>query len=464
MKLIVGTALVFLAVPAAVGAQSTPSPLYRVFLADGSALSSFGEWARVDDRVVFSMPLTPGAGPSDLHLVSLPVQRIDLSRTERYASAVRASNYAATRGEADFAQLSGQVAQALNEVALINHPAARLAAAERARAALADWPAMHYGYRAAEVRQILGVLDEVISGLRASAGQGRFDLTLTATTPEPPLEPLLSAPDESQLVQQLMTASNVVSTHTERVSLLQSVLALIDRAVDVLPTAFATSVRSTALGTIAEEQRIDALYHRLRTATLSEAARYAERADVRGLERVRRQLQEQDAKLGSRRPDDIAAIMATLDAHLNDAHHLRLSHDQWLLRVDRLRVYQRDALPYVKTLVAAGRGLDDIRALAGPAPEQLKSLASQLSRDARRFALIEPPPEIAAVHAVFRSAYSLAESAVQLRMDAARAADVDLARQAGAAASGALMLLSRARADLDVALQPPIAARSTAQK
>jgi hypothetical protein len=462
MKLIIGTALVFLAVPITVEAQSTP--LYRVFLADGSALSSFGEWARVDDRVVFSMPVTPGAGPSDLHLVSLPVQRIDLSRTERYAHAVRASHYAASRGEADFAQLSGQVAQALNEVALINHPVARLAAAERARAALADWPATHYGYRAADVRQILGVLDEVISGLRASAGQGRFDLTLTATTAEPPMEPLLGAPDERELVQQLVTASTVVSTSTERVSLLQSVLALIDRAVDVLPAAFAASVRSTALGGIAEEQRIDALYHRLRAATLTDAARYAERADVRGLERVRRQLQEHDVKLNSRRPDDIAALAATLDAHLNDAHRLRLAHDQWLLRVDRLRAYQRDALPYVRALAAARGGLDDIRAMAGPAPQQLKSLASHLSRDGRRFALIEPPAEIAAVHAVFRSAYSLAENAVQLRMDAARAADVDLAQRAAAAASGALMLLGRGRADLDRALQPPIAARSTAQK
>jgi hypothetical protein len=461
MKLILA-ALVFLAAPLAVEAQSAAAPHYRVFLADGSALSSFGEWARVDDRLVFSMPLTPAAGPSDLHLVSLPLQRIDLSRTERYANAVRASTYAASRGEADFAQLSAQVARALNEVALINEPAGRLAAAERARGALADWPAMHYGYRAAEVRQILGVLDEIISGLRASAGQGRFDLTLTAATTEPPMEPLLSAPDETELVRQLMTASTVVSTPTERVSLLQSVLALIDRAVDVLPAAFAASVRSTALGGIAEEQRIDGLYHRLRVATLTDAARYAERADVRGLERVRRQLQEQDAKLGSRRSDDIAALIATLDAHLNDAHRLRLAHDQWLLRVERVRAYQQTAMPYVRSLIEAREGLDDIRAMAGPTPQRLTTLGVHLSREARRFALIEAPAEIEAVHAVFRSAYSLAENAVQLRMDAARAADVDLARQAAAAASGALMLLGRARADLDAALQPPI--RPTAQK
>jgi hypothetical protein len=265
-------------------------------------------------------------------------------------------------------------------------------------------------------------------------------------------------------VDQLMAASAVVATPAERVSLLQSVLALIERAIDVLPAGFAASVRSAALGRIADEQRGDGLYTQLRSATLTEAARSSDRGDVRALARLRRRLREEDSKLGSRRPDDIAAIVATLDSHLDAAHHRRLAYDQWLLRVDRLRAYERDTLPYVKTLASAGKGLDDIRAMAGPAPQTLQSLAARLSRDARRFALIDPPEEISAVHAVFRSAYSLAENAVQLRMDAARAADLDVARQAAAAASGALMLLTRARADLDAALQSPFAARSPAQK
>ena len=142
------------AAPSPAHAQNTDPLLYRVFLSDGTGLASFGEWARVDDRLVFSMPLAPGAGPADLHLVSLPVQRLDMARTERYAESVRAAHYAANRGEADFAQLSGDVAHALNEVALIKEPSARLVAAERARQALAAWPGSHYGYRAAEVREI----------------------------------------------------------------------------------------------------------------------------------------------------------------------------------------------------------------------------------------------------------------------------------------------------------------------
>jgi hypothetical protein len=450
-------ALVYLVAAASLRAQSAGPPLYRIFLEDGTALSSFGEWARVEDSLVFSMPLTPNVSASELHLVSLPVQRVDLARTERYADTVRAANYAANRGEADFAKLSGDVAHALNQVALIPDPAERLVAAERARRSLTEWAGNSYGYRAAEVQEIVGVLDGVISGLRASAGLGRFDLSLTATTSPPPaLETLLEPPDHTAVVQNLIAASALVASPAEKVSLLQSVVVLLDRAVGLLPDAFAATIRATALGAIAEEQRVDTLYAKLRNAVLADAARLAERADVRGVERLRARLRTDDAKLGARRPDDIAAVVATLEAHLDAAHRLRLAQDQWLLRIDGLRTYHHGAAPFVQTLAAAETSLDDIRALAGPPPQRLRLLARRLSRAGRRLALLNAPAEVSGVHAIFRSAYELAENAVQLRMDAVAAADVDLAHQASAAASGALMLLGRGRADLEAALQPPI--------
>lgn len=438
--------------------------LYRVFLADGTALVSFGEWARVEDHLVFSMPLTSGANPSDLHLVSLPVNRVDLARSEQYADAVRAANYAASRGEADFAQLSADVAHVLNQVALISNPVERLGAAERARRALADWPGTHYGYRATEVREIVGVLDGVISGLRASAGQeqGRFDLTLSATT-EPTYEALLPSPDQSDVVQHLMTASTLVTSPAEKVSLLQSVVAILDRAVDLLPSSLAATIRASALGGIAEEQSLDDLYTRLRTETLTEAARRAESADVRTLGRLRERLRAEDQKLGRHRPDEVAAIEAALDAHLDSARRLRLAHDQWLLQIEGRRSYHRASLSFVRTLGESKPSLDDIRLLAGPAPRLLRPLAQRLSRAGRRLALIDPPSELSSIHAVFRSAFELAETAVQLRLDAIAFKDVELAQQASAAASGALMLLGRGRVDLYAAMQPPMTRRIASQ-
>jgi hypothetical protein len=448
-------ALAALSVASPVLAQDG-APLYRVFLADGTALVSFGEWARVDDRVIFSMPLRASAGPSDLHLVSLPIGRVDLARTEEYADAVRASQYAATRGEADFARLSGDVAQALNRVAALTDPADRLAAAERARRALAEWPGAHHGYRAKEVSEIVGVLDEVISTLRASAGGPRYDLAFTATTAPPPADLLRPAPTESEVVETLMAAAGAVSSPTERVSLLHGVVAALDRAVDLLPEAFATRLRASALSGIAEEQRTDGLYAKLRAGILESVAQLSKRADVRGIERLRQRAREQDEKLGAKRADDMAGVFATLDAHLETAHRLRLQHDQWLSRIDTLRAYKRNTGSAVAALLQSQDSLDDIRTLAGPPPQRLRTLQQRLSREARRLALVEPPKELGGVHAVLRSAFELAENAIQLRRDAIETTDLDLARQASSAAAGAQLLLARARDDLDAALRSPV--------
>ena len=455
--------LLSLCVASASAAQSS-AQLYRVFLKDGSALASFGEWARVDDRVVFSMPLAPGAGPGELHLVSLPLSRIDLERTEQYADAVRAANYAATRGEADFAQLSSTVAHTLNQVALIKDPRQRLAAAEQARRELTDWPGNRFGYRAAEVREIVGVLDEVIGGLRASADGKSFELALSANTEIPPPAALLPAPTHEDIVQHLMTASQLVDSPAEKVSLLQSVVALIDRAVGYLPNAISAALRETALGGIAEEQRIDNLYTDLQTTTLAEAGQFAERADVRSLERLREQVQQRDAQLGARRPDHVAGLLATLDAQLDSARQLRLAHDQWLLAETHMRRYQSRAMPFIQSLVNMRQSLDDIKLLAGPAPQRLRPLSRRLDRNARQLALLEPPTPLSAVHAAFRSAYTLAINAVQLRRDAVEVADLELARQASAAASGALMLLERARVDLRAALESPLRQRAATRQ
>jgi hypothetical protein len=458
MKVLVLTLLLLL--PSLAQAQEA-SPLYRVFLADGTALSSFGEWARVDDCVIFSLPVTAGNNPDQLHLVSLPAARVDWRRTEQYADAVRARRYAADRGEEEFARLSADVARIVNEVALVKDPTERLVFAERARRSLADWPGKHYGYRAKDVHQMVGVLDEVIGGLRAAAGLGQFDLALTATTmPPPPPETVLAPPDHKEIVEQLLAAATLVSTPAEKISLLQTVLGVLDRAVQLLPEAWAATVRSTALAAIAEERKIDVAYTRLRDTTLTSAARFASRADIRSLERLRLGVKVEDGQLGRRRPDEMSALAAAIDVHLEAAHRLRLAQDQWMLRLDRLRAYQRAASASVTVLTRAQSGLDDIRALAGPPPLRLRTLVEALGRESRILSRIDPPAELAAIHALFRSAGELALNAAQLRLDAVAAADLELARRASSAAAGAIMLLTRARADLDAAMRPPLASAS----
>src|SRR2546423_14920691 len=94
--------------------------LFRLFLKDGGTLVSYGEIARVGDRVVFSMPTGAGT-PPPLHLTNVAADRVDWARTERYAMSARSRRYLETQAENDYTQLSNQVAQTLNDVGLTSH-------------------------------------------------------------------------------------------------------------------------------------------------------------------------------------------------------------------------------------------------------------------------------------------------------------------------------------------------------
>jgi hypothetical protein len=126
-----------------------------------------------------------------------------------------------------------------------------------------------------------------------------------------------------------------------------------------------------------------------------------------------------------------------------------------------MRAYKRATTGAVTTLVESQSSLDDIRTLSGPAPERLRGLSRRLAQDGRRLALVDPPKELVSVHAILRSAFELAENAVRLRRDAIDVADVALARQASSAAAGSMLLLSRARVDLDAAMRSPVEAGPT---
>ena len=436
------------------GAQASDPALFRVFLVDGRVLSAYGEWARLGERVVFSMPTRAAADITDLHLVSIPSAQVDWLRTDGYANTVRAAAYAASRGEADFARLTDDVARTLNQVALTADPAERLKTAERARAALNDFPGRHFGYRAGEVREIVGLLDEVIAELRVRTGQRGFDLSLTAPIIDD-VEAPLPPPTHAEIAEQLLTASSLAETAAERTSLLQTVLNLLDRAAGLLPDAWADRVRRTVLGSLAEESRVEKAYTDLRTATLQSAASLAGKADVRGLERLRGRILASDEKLGGQRPGEVAALVATVDADLESARLLRLAKDQWELRSPGFRRYRQSIDGQLKTLSRAEPNLEDVRAQAGPSPAVLTRLLDTLRREARRLAAIVPPIELAPIHALLRSACEMAENAAMLRLQAATANDLDRSQQASSAAAGALLLLARARADLDAALRPP---------
>ncbi|MGH9384683.1 MAG: hypothetical protein ACRD2N_10395 [Vicinamibacterales bacterium] len=451
-----GLALMASLVVSSAGAQIAPDPvLYRVFLTDGRTLASYGEWARLDDRVVFSMPTRITRDPADLHLVSIPANRVDWPKTDAYTNSVRAAGYAASRGEADFAKFSDDVARVLNEVAVMPDAKARLATAERARQSLADWPRTHYGYRDREVGEILGMLDGLIAELRVAAGQTRFDLALTAPMPADPAAPLLPPPTNTDVVDELVTASTLVQTSAERVSLLQTVVALLESAVGLLPQSWAERIRKSARKGLKEEEKLDKAYADLSKRAIRSAVKAGANGDTRKLEEIREHVRKEDAKLGGRRASDVTALLATLEVEVDVARRWQLALDQYEMRAPGFRLYRRSMIGSLSTFRAATKGLEEVRAMVGPKPKAITPIARRLARGNRTLYRVKPPSELAPAHALVRSAWELAESAFRLRIDAALHNNIEGARQASSAAAGALMLYAKARAELDEVMQKP---------
>lgn len=436
------------------GAQEPSRVLFRLFLTDGRVLSSFGEWARLGERVVFSLPTSGGDEPRGLELVSIASDRVDWSRTNQYADSVRAASYAVSRGDADFAVFSAEVAKALNDVALVSDPGVRLVTAERARQSLAEWPGSHYGYRVDEVREMLGVLDGIIAELRAAVGQTRFNLALTAplaAAPDPPLPP----PSDAEVVEQLATAASLVETPGERITLLQKVVDLLDRAVGSISPAWAARIRRAVVGDLETEQAVSRAYVKLRDETLADAARAAAKAELTAFEPLRERVRRDDARLGHRQPGDVVSLLATIDAQQASAEELKKARDQYKKRAPAFRSYRRAMRGPFGSFDKAKAALIQVRAMSGPSTEAIGKVTEDMARRARALAKVEPPEELVSGHALVLSAWELAENALTMRLRAVAANDMDLARQASSAAAGALMLYDRGRADLTSAMAEP---------
>jgi hypothetical protein len=435
--------------PSSARAQAPASRvLFRVFLTDGRVLSSYGEWARLDERVIFSMPTQLTRDPVELQLVTIPSHRVDWPRTEQYAESVRAAAYAATRGDADFAMFSNDVAKVLNDVARVSDPAARLKMAERARQKLADWPAAHYGYRNAEVRDALGVLDEVIAQLRVTVGITSFDLSLSASAPlaEPPPPPL-PPPTDAELVEQFVAAASIADSPVERIGLLKTVMRLIDRAIGLLPGEWATRMRRTVGGELDREQRTEQAYNDLRTRSLEEAGRLAAKGRAADLERLRDRIREEDQRLGGQRAGDVAALLATLDLQVATVIATRDARRAFDKRAPLFRKYRRSTNNAFKVFNDAARALEQVRAMSGPPVITLGTLTKRLASASRGFQKVKAPEELAPQHAIISNAWDLAQNAFTMRVQAVSSNNIDIAQRASSAAAGALMLYQRARSE-----------------
>jgi hypothetical protein len=436
-------------------AAADDATLFRVFLTDGSSLVSYGEFARVEDRVVFSMPTSATPNPP-LHLVNIPADRVDWDRTNRYAASARAAHYIETRAEIDYAALSTDIVQTLNDVAHTTDPARRLAIVERARKALAEWPPNHFNYRSTEVRQMLTMLDEAIADLQAAGGGDRFDLNFSAFVDPPPIvEPLAPPLTPREAIEQTLAAAMLSDTSAERMSLLAVALADLEHGEAELPEEWASATRTATKAQIDAELELDHQYQTLTKRMLRLADQRSRMADVRGLERLLNRIHESDAALGLKRPDAVVALVQAVEVRLDATRQLRLARDRWAMRAPDFRRYRASMSAPFDLFARLRPALEDIKALAGSTTASLLGVQRDAAQIVSHANAIVPPDELKSAHALLVSAAQLASNAARIRWEATLAGNLARAWDASSAAAGALMLGARARTDIQALLRPP---------
>jgi hypothetical protein len=424
-------------------------PVMRVFLKDGQGLPSFGESALIDDRLVFTLVIGDAGGTPQLQLVSLPLGLIDVERTSKYGEAVRAARYASTRGETDYAAMTRDISQALEELSKATDPFRRLNIAENARKRLLDWSKDSYGYRAADVQELTNLFDQVIAELRAAAGESKFSVDLSMGPAAIVHEPLMKSPTMRESMQLAMSAASATDDALGREAILGAV---VKASAD---SSGVDDLRDEAATRLAKEQLTDTAYKALSTDVLSRADAAAAKGDVKAVLALKQTVAARDTALGASRSGDVEGLLKTLDAKLDVARSKRLTLDHYAMMRPQMLAYELKVRPALSALDGLKPIFEAIRDMTGPGFEWVMRADGRLKTLVPLMQAVEAPSDLSDVHATLTSAVAMAAQACERRKLAVAANDMPLAREASAAAAGALMLAAQARQELLARLYPP---------
>jgi hypothetical protein len=268
----------------------------------------------------------------------------------------------------------------------------------------------------------------------------------------PPSMPLMEAPTLPETLDQGLRAASLAEP-SERLPLLRAVAATLS---GVGPEAtWAGSLRARVNAAIAGEERIDRDYASMSRDVLRTAERRARDADVRGVARLMSRVLQDDRRLGNRRPQEVASLLASLDAKLDSARRLRLARDQWESRLDLLRGYQHAISEPLGTLQRGRSSLQRIRQYEATSSVMLQRLADRATDASRRLSAVTPPAEGETIHGLLTSATQLASRAVSARQRAIKSGEMLPAHEAASAAAGAIMLIDRAVDELQRLTKAP---------
>lgn len=437
-----------LAGAAAAAAGTVPAPLLlRLYLQAGGTLVTYGEYTRTPDLVVFAMPVAGPLEDPPVQILSLPSSLIDWARTEGDAAGARYHHYAATRGEAEYAQLTDEVARTLNLIAATTEPRKALELAGRARTALLRWPAEHYGYRAQEIAETAGILEASIGALRAKLGVGAFDVALSAHSAEAPVAGLPAPVAPLDVLNSMLVGARATPKVEDRLVLLQAASRYLSSTSGLLPVKDAARMRSQITDRIVYERKTDQRYAKWSANLLAAAADAARQGKVAAVKVTAARVVEDDRRMGRLRPEVTASLLAAVQQKADEAAQLRLTADRRQLNRGLYARYEREARPYFETLEKLGPALTAVRAMEGPSTPELTRWANALAGGSRQLEQQRVPDGLSGSHGKLVGAWNLAAQAIRLRQTAVSSGSMATATEASSAAAGALMLIKAAQAD-----------------
>ena len=212
----------------------------------------------------------------------------------------------------------------------------------------------------------------------------------------------------------------------------------------------ASALQARAVAALNTELSVERAYADVSQSVLRDADARAARGDVRGLQQVIARALAADERLGSRRPGQMAALLATLDARLSEAHQVRAAQEALFRRGSLFRAYADSIARPRKRFRDLRRTLDQVRSRSGTSIRRLQSMEIDATLALYDLERVEPPAELQAAHGMLVAAFHMARNAAALRRNALSSErNPQLAWDASSAAAGAFMLAERGTDELN---------------
>ena len=167
-------------------------------------------------------------------------------------------------------------------------------------------------------------------------------------------------------------------------------------------------------------------------------------------------VEARDRALGGRRPQQVMALLAAIEAKLEAAREYQLHLEHYAAVRRDLLAYERRVRPAFATLDGLKSVMAFIRDMKSMAFERLVRADTRLQAMSVELARVTPPSDLAEVHATLLSAIHMSVQATSRRRLAVAAISMSLAREASTAAAGAELLLAQTRELLARRLFPPV--------